>query len=646
MTTRCGYTGKILKIDLTSGKTGEIPTKHYADRLIGGRGIAAGIYWDEVPPGVRAFDPENILIFITGPLAGLPGLAGSRLQICGKSPAIDPETFGYANLGGSWGAHLKFAGWDGLVVQGKSDSPVFLFIRDNTFELRTASDIWGKDSVETREILKKKLGSSVRVLSAGIAGENLVPFATILADDDASGSGGFGAVMGSKNLKAIAVFGNNKINVSDHARLRELTKYLRGLVKGRRITPPTLSEPPFPSRKSRKACFGCIAGCLRMTFEADNGDKGKFMCQQSGMYIEPAMQYYKKWTEVPFKASRLCDKYGLDTMVLQPLIEWLHSCGNAGILTDDETDIPISRFGSLEFIESVIKKISLREGFGDILAEGIVKAADFIGKGSDGLIGDLIFPGTGEGWVYDPRMFITTGLFYATEPKRPIQHLHEISWLIAQWVAWVNGDEKAYVSGDVVRRVAERFWGSEKAADFSTYEGKALAAKKIQDRQYVKESLILCDYAWPIAHSRSAEGHLGDPSVESKIYSAVVGRDMDEEGLYETGERIFNLQRAILVREGHRGKNSDILPEFNYSVPLKFTIHNPECLVPGKEGKPITRKGEVVDRSEFDKMRNEYYGLRGWDTSSGLQTVLKLNQLGLYDVSQYLAEKKLAVSPA
>jgi aldehyde:ferredoxin oxidoreductase len=472
----------------------------------------------------------------------------------------------------------------------------------------------------------------------------MVPFATVLADDDASGTSGFAAVMGSKNLKAIAVQGSGKITVSNRERLRELTKYLRGLVKGGGVTPPTLGVPPFPAKKRKQACFGCIAGCLRMTFEADNGDRGKFMCQQSGMYIEPAMEYYKEWTEVPFQASRLCDRYGLDTMVLQPLINWLHRCEQEGILTDDETGIPISKYGSLEFIESIIKKISLRQGFGDILAQGIVKAADFIGKGSDRLIGDLVLPKTGEEWVYDPRMFITAGLFYATEPKRPIQHLHEISWLIAQWVAWMNGAERAYVSGDVVRGVAKRFWGSEIAADFSTYEGKALAAKKIQDRQYLKESLILCDYAWPIAHSWSSEGHMGDPSVESKIYFAVVGKDMDEEGLYEIGERIFNIQRAILVREGHRGKESDSLPEFNYSIPLKFTPHNPECLVPGISGEPISRKGAVVDRSEFDKMRSEYYSLRDWDIKSGLQTVSKLDHLGLRDVGEYLAKKKLAIS--
>ena len=643
MVTECGYAGRILIVDLSSGSITYVPTIYYAEKFIGGRGIAAKIYWDEVSPNVKALDAENPLIFVTGPLAGFTGLAGSRLQICGKSPATTPEMFCYANLGGSWGAELKLSCWDGIVIQGKSDKPVYLFMQDDTVEIRDASALWGKNSVETRESLKRELNSSVKVLATGIAGENLVPFATVLADDDAAGASGFAAVMGSKKLKALVVRGSGNVVPANLAKLRELTKYVRKLAKDRRITPPTLREPPFPPKKKRRACYGCIAGCLRAVFEASNGDKGKFMCQQSGIYIDPAMQYYKEWTEVPFYAARLCDKYGLDTMVIEPLIKWLYRCEQAGILTDEKAGIPISKYGSLEFIESVIKRISLREGFGDILAQGIIKAADFVGGGAEELIGDLIFPRTGEEWVYDPRMFITTGLFYAIEPKRPIQHLHEISWLIAQWVAWKNGAENAYVSSDVVRMVAKRFWGSEIAGDFSTYEGKALAAKKIQDRQYVKESLILCDYAWPIAHVRYSEDHMGDPAIESKIYSAVVGKEVDEEGLYRIGERVFNLQRAILVREGHRGKEDDNLPEFSYTIPLQFTEHIPECLLPGKGGKAITRKGAVVEKDKFESMRDEYYYLRGWDVASGLQTASKLEQLELKDVAEDLAQRELVV---
>ena len=186
-----------------------VPTMDYADRFLGGRGVAAKIYWDEVSPDTRALDPANRMIFITGPLAGFSGLAGSRWQVCGKSPATTPEHFCYGNLGGSWGAYLKFAGYDGIIVQGKSEKPVYLSIDDGTVEIRDASSLWGKQSIEVREILKGELGSATRVVASGTAGDNLVVFASLLADNDSSGTSGFGAVMGSKKLKAIAVAGSN-----------------------------------------------------------------------------------------------------------------------------------------------------------------------------------------------------------------------------------------------------------------------------------------------------------------------------------------------------------------------------------------------------------------------------------------------------
>ena len=337
-------------------------------------------------------------------------------------------------------------------------------------------------------------------------------------------------------------------------------------------------------------------------------------------------------------------KYGLDTMVLEPMNQWLNRCYKAGILTDEKTGIPVSKWGSMEFNESVIKNISLKQGFGELLSQGIIKAADAIGGDSKELIGDLILPKTGEEFVYDPRMFITTGIFYAMEPKRPIQQLHEVSWLIAQWVQWTKGIENAYVSTDVVMDVAKRFWGSELAADFSTYDGKALAAKKIQDRQYVKEMLILCDYAWPIAHVKYSPDHFGDPSMESKIYSAVVGKEVDEHGLYQAGERVFNLQRAILAREGHVGRNADSLPEFSYKIPLEKIEHNRDCMGPGKDGKPISRKGAVMEKDKFERMKDEYYACREWDVKTGLQTVAKLKKLGLEDVAEDLSKKGLALS--
>ncbi|MGB2854935.1 MAG: aldehyde ferredoxin oxidoreductase N-terminal domain-containing protein, partial [Dehalococcoidia bacterium] len=165
MTEQHGYAGKILTVDLSSGSMTDLPTADYADRFLGGRGIAAKIYWDEVSPDVEAFAPENRLLFMTGPLAGFSGIAGSRWTVCGKSPATNPEHFSYTNMGGSWGAQLKFAGYDGIVIKGESDRPIYLSIQDGVAEIRDASALWGQSTVEARETLKTELGSSVRVVA-------------------------------------------------------------------------------------------------------------------------------------------------------------------------------------------------------------------------------------------------------------------------------------------------------------------------------------------------------------------------------------------------------------------------------------------------------------------------------------------------
>ncbi len=229
-----GYAGKVLRIDLSSGKITNTPTADYADRFLGGRGIANMIYWDEVPASVSAFDPENRMIFVTGPLAGFSGLAGSRWQVCGKAPAMSPEEYSYSNLGGRWGGQLKFAGYDALVIHGKADSPVYVFIQDDVVEIRDASALWGKTTVETRETLKSDLGSTFAVVACGPAGENLVSYAIVLADNDASGSSGFGAVMGSKNLKAVVVRGKGKVTPGNPEKLKEVREHIQQvLYKGR-----------------------------------------------------------------------------------------------------------------------------------------------------------------------------------------------------------------------------------------------------------------------------------------------------------------------------------------------------------------------------------------------------------------------------
>jgi aldehyde:ferredoxin oxidoreductase len=637
-----GYTGKILKVALPQGSISELRTSDYADRFIGGRGIAAKIYWDEVPPETKAFDPENALVFMTGPLAGLPSLSGSRWQICGKSPVTNPETFCYANLGGSWGAFLKFAGYDGIVIQGISDRLVYLFVNNGNVEIKDGTFLAGKSTIQTQELLKGIHGRDTRVAAIGPAGENLVSNAIVLADEDSAGSAGFGAVMGSKRIKAIAVKGTNKVSAANPDRLNELRGYVRSLKKDAPgIIPCGIRASILENQKMRKvACRDCIAGCMRMVYEAEDGKKGKFMCQPVALYPDLAMKYYGKETDGPFYAARFCDEYGITSHPVRAFLMWLKRCFRAGVLNDESTGMPLTKLGRLEFIEALVRKISLREGFGDILARGIFEAAHIIGGKAEELLGWEIHK-AGHHYQYSPKLYISTGILYAIEPRMSMAQLHEVSLLMHQWLDWYNQLEGAFVSTEVLRGITKRFFGSEITFDFSTYQGKAAAAQRIQDREYAKECLILCDFSWPIMSVRSSKDHIGDPAVESKILSAVIGKDIDEEGLYHIGQRVFNLQRAIFIREGYKGRISDTLPETDYTVPFKMDYSNPEGILPGHAEEVISRKGQVVDKEKFEEVKDEYYKLRGWDISTGLQTKVQLGELELHEVAEELETRGL-----
>ena len=636
-----GYAGKILRVNLSTGAITTVPTENYASRFLGGRGIALKIYWDEVHPQIDALDPENRLIFMSGPICGLPGFAGSRWQICGKSPILNQ--FSYSNLGGAWGVQLKFAGYDGLVISGKADKLVYMVIDNGKVELKDAAYLEGRGAIDTRHLLKEELEKSFCVVAIGPAGENKAKFATLTADLDASGSSGFGAVMGAKNLKAIAVRGQGKVEIADKETVRLLRKEVRQLKSEPFVWPSMLPQ----AQLKKELCFGCINGCMRMKYHPEEGRAGKYCCQSAGYYEIRAQRYYGEVNDVPYQATKLCDDYGIDTRAVETMMMWLSRCHKAQILSDEGTEIPLSKMGSLEFIQTLLHKIAFREGFGDVLAEGTIKAAKAVGKISEQLITDYMIK-TGEDSPYGPRMHITTGLLYATEPRMPIQQLHEIGLPVLLWALRENGMsdtlmQNNYMTSDVIRAISKKFWGDEIAADFSTYQGKALCAAKIQDRQYAKESLILCDFSWPINHSRSTQDHVGDPTLESRICSAVTGAEIDEQGLNKVGEKVFNLQKAVLAREGRSGRGCDEPEEFNFAVPLKSEFGNPGCLVPGKNGEVFSRKGLVLDRSEFEKMKDEYYEIRGWDVATGLQTKAKLEELGLGDITKTLQNEELII---
>jgi len=624
------YAGRILRVDLSTGETEMIDTHEYTGRFLGGRGTASAIYWNEVPPRIDAFDERNRLILSLGPLAGIPALGGSRWGVFGKSPIPGRQHFCYGNLGGSFGAELRFAGYDGLIVQGKAERPVTLSLSERNVEIKDAADLWGKGAVETMEILKSRLGRNTRVLTTGPAGETRVPFATLLADGDASCSGGMGAIMGAKNLKAITVRGEHRrVEVANPDQLEEITQQIRSHGRGN-VKVWGLDFMAHGPKTRKLPCYGCMANCLRVKYTADNGKSGKFMCQSRFFYLPYALMYHGDDDEdIPFLANRACDEWGVDTWAVQDIIEWLKSCFEAGIITEKQTGLPLSRIGSLEFIEALLRMTAMRQGFGELLARGPEAAARELG--------DEALARFSHNDPYEPRYCTINTLLSPFEPRQPIQQLHEAGLVLSQWSSWAKGVEGAHVSTDVFRGIARRFWGSETAADLSTLEGKAEAARRIQDRQYAKECLVVCDWMYPVIDIPRGEDHVGDPTIESRILSAATGLRYEESDLYRIGERVFNLQRAILLMEGHRAREDDILyPEW-YQEPLDGHVADPECIVPGKNWEIVSRIGERIDMRAYVRLRDEYYALRGWDVPTGLQTRKGLQELDLPEVADRLA---------
>ncbi len=630
-----GYAGKILRVNLSSGNFDTLDTSLYASRFLGGRGFGAKLYYDETTPETRALDPENPLICVTGPLAGFTRFAGCRWQICGKSASGTPETFSFANLGGSWGAWLKYAGYDGLVFTGKAERPAVILIDEGKVSLHDAVALWGKTTHQAEVMLKSEFGATARVLTTGPAGENRVAFATVLGADNSSGSGGFGAVMGSKNLKAVVVKADRKNRPvpADPGRLDALATQVYEL----RTRNFEDYEHILPLKIRNKACYGCISGCTRGYYLDENGREFKSQCQAAGVYMGPAMRYYggmnEKSQAVSRLATKLCDEYGLDTVVIAPMFGWLSRCFSEGILTEVSTGLPLTMIGSEAFLREFVRKVALREGFGDILANGTLAAAEHLGTDALKLLEGMVITKNSESLDYDPRMFLTNAIFYMMEPRRAIQLLHAITMPVSRWTNWRQGWENAGLSTEVFGDIAARHWGSDEAGNLASFEGKALAAKVIQDYTCAKESMIVCDLAWPIWQVRDIDNSIGNATLESRIISAVTGRDIDEAGLLEIGERNVNLQRAVMVRDGWRGREDDTLPDFIFRDPLGFVFVAPESEVPGPNGQIVSIKGNRLLRDDFEKLKDEYYRLRGWDVKTGLQTKEGMERLGLGDIT-------------
>lgn len=621
-----GWTGKLLRVDLTERKWFIEPTEKYAERFIGGIGIGLKIFWDEVRTDIEALDPENILIFAPGPLTGTLAPASGRFELISKSPRSYPgETVTRSGMGGFWGPELKFAGYDALIVQGRADSLVNLWIHNDRVELREAMEYRGEDTYSTQIKLRKELDPRAKILCIGPAGENLSRLAVILSETSfASGKSGFGAVMGSKNLKAIAVRGTKPLRVFDADRLMEISRKVKKLSARNpmqewtslSLTLQDQREFLNKYRKRNTSCFSCPIPCFAYLNVPEAGESQTHCTNY--FYYSPATEYYGDTLE---RAQAVADGYvlanrlGLDTFEFKSMIKFLQDSFKAGAIKE-QPEFPLGKIGSREFIQKLLYSIAMRKGMGNLLAEGSARAADQIKEGWEYC--SRYFPAYGQSQHESIRQYPGVALLWALDSRDPIIDQHPYYRLTG---SYQKRPEPFKLSFEQCKNISKKIFGSDMAVDNSTFEYKPEAVIYAQNRSAVINLLVLCDWVYPIIYSRATADGVGDTSIESQLFAAVTGCKLTEKELNSIGERVWNLARAFMAIEG-RTRDQDTFDESYFSE----------------------RDGEkAIPRSDFEKAKTKYYNLRGWDEKTGWPTDGKLRELNLDEVAQKLS--KLGLLP-
>jgi aldehyde:ferredoxin oxidoreductase len=634
-----GYAGKILRIDLSKNKIIEEPlSKELVVNYIGGTGFCVKILYDETGPETDPLGPENRLIMATGPLAGTVYPASARWNVAAKSPLTG--IWGEANAGGNFASELKFAGFDAIVVQGKADKPVYLWVDDGEVSIRDAGHLWGKSVWETEEILHEDANDNeIRTASIGQAGENLVYFAGIFsARYRTAARSGLGAVMGSKNLKAIAVRGSKDIKAAHPGRLFKL---IRGLysewkkaipfpkIKSRYGTlfliDPMNTIGRFPTKNHRfgsfpmvdkisadvfinnyaiknRACAFCGRACKHI-FMVTNGPYagfGAYPEYESVNALGPNL-----WNANPehiLHTNWLCGQYGMDTTSTGGVIGFAMELWEKGIINKKDTGGLDFSWGNEETIIKIIHQIAKREGFGNILADGVRKAAEKIGKGAQKSA--MHVKGLEIGGQ-DGRAQKSQGISQATS-ARGSDHLRHMCFF----------DESIKSSDAIVDRWGQKY--QPEMSDRLDDKYKGIMAKDCEDIAALLNSLGIC----------------GPPMVReiwfndlAELFTMVVGIKIDAASIQRTAERIVDHRRAYNIRLGLSRKD-DNLPEHFLKDPAPVGL----C------------KGEVVD---LNLQLNEYYTSRGYDLKTGLISRSRLEKLGLKYVADELDQlKKLPLTKA
>ena len=615
-----GYAGTILYVDLTTGKTRtEKLSDEVAKKYVGGIGLGMKLYLSNSKAGVDPFSPENPLVLAVGPVSGtMFPTGGNGHAFISKSP--ETNGVGEAVSHGTFGAELKRAGYDAVIFTGKAEKPVYLWIDDDSAQILDASQTWGKSPGETEDAIKNEVGDYyVRVASIGLAGEKLSRIASIINEKTrAAGRTGLGAVMGSKNLKAIAVRGTRDIAVAKPEQFMEMVKEFHERMKGPAAQKyrtlgtsenimvqnslfclPTrnfenahfenagkVSAEELNERYIAKiiACNSCAMRCEHEAVIKEGPYKG----------TQARMEYDNIWALGPncgvdkldaiIKAAELCNYYGLDATSTGVTVSFIMDCHEKGILTHEDLGGLDAHFGNADALVQLIEKIGKREGIGNMLADGVKAAAEKIGKNSIQLA--MQIKGL-EVTGYDLRCLKTTALAAAVS-FRGADHNRSGAYTID-------------LKGKVDRLKAEK--------------GRGKLVKDAEDTFALIDSLIVC---------KNAKGTLYNEFADmAKLYSLVTGSEVTAEELKVTGERINTIAKLINVREG-KSRNDDTLP---------WKIMN----------QPITddgpAKGAFVTQDELDLMLDDYYQARGWNVD-GIPTKTKLEELGLQEYLSIIEGKE------
>jgi len=615
-----GYAGRILHIDLSTGEIKKEPlNEEMAKKYIGGIGLGMRLFLDHSKPGVDPLSPENPFILTTGPLSGtMAPTGGNGHAFVSKSP--ESYGVGESKSHGFFGADLKRAGYDAVIFKGRSEKPVYVWIDDDSVQLMDAKHLWGKSPQETEDAIRDELKDySIRVAAIGQAGEKLVRVACILNDRTrAAGRTGLGAVMGSKNLKAIAVRGTKDIKVAKTEEFRDLVKMLHERMKGPATRKyRTLGTPEnvlvlnalgaLPTRNFTNATFegaekvsgeylnerfvAKIIGCSSCAMRCEH-----IAVVPEGPYkgTTTRMEYEPLWAlgincgidrlDAIIKAMDLCNYYGMDGISAGVIVGFAMDCYEHGILTKEDTGGLDLRFGNHEAALEMLKKIGTREGLGNILAEGVKIAAEKIGKGAEKYANYI--KGV-EMTGYDIRSLKTAALGYAVSFRGADHNRH--------------GAYSPDVAGKVNRFIVEK--------------GRGKMVKDIEDMYTVIDSLIVCKFS----RGTYYEGF----KDLAKLYTLVTGIEMSPEQLRTAGEGINILGRLFNIREGFTRKDDH--------MPIKvMTTPIPD------EG---VAKGSHVTQKELDFLLDDYYEVRGW-TKDGVPTIDKLNEVGLNELV-YIVKPKI-----